>query len=596
MAGITIPLITEFKDVGIKQALREFKKLETAGEKAQFAIKKAAVPAAAALGAVVAVIGASVKAAIEDEAAQANLSRQLKASTGATDAQVASVEKYIGTLGRSVAINDSEARPALIKLITATKDVTEAQDLLSVAIDVSAATGSDLQTVAEALAMAYVGNTRGLKALSPEVMKLIKDGGSFADVLSTLESSFGGAGEAAANTAAGGLKKLSIAFAETQESIGAAFLPVLEALLPYLQAFASWAEKNPGVFLAIIAIIGALALAIIAVNIQLAIQAALLAANPFTYIVLGIVAAIAVFVVLYKKVEFFQKVVKTVVKAVVKYFETVINVWIKVINALIRGYNLIPFLDNLKELKAVDFSKTTDSADGLRKVLGVSAERAKELARQYAELRGEALDPLTKSLEKTKVATLNVDTAWKILTDTLSRTVALDEAQTKIKELETAAAKAFATGSASDIVKYNKAAADVATAMAAIASGFGDINSKEIMLRFTTSGPQSALDLAAWLASGAELKGLSTFDLLTQAGISGKASGGPVMGGTTYLVGERGPELFTPGSSGTITPNGAMGGNNITINVQGADPQAVVNALQRYVRTSGPVPVNIRNM
>jgi len=597
MAGITIPLITEFKDVGIKQALKEFRKLETAGEKAQFAIKKAAIPAAAALGAVVAVIGASVMAAVEDEAAQANLARQIKASTGATDKQVASVEKYISSLGQSVAISDSQARPALAALVTATRDVTTAQDLLNVAIDISAATGADLGSVSEALAKGYAGNTKGLKALSPELFKLIGEGASFSDVLTTLKANFGGAGEAAANTAAGGLKKLGIAFDETKESIGAAFLPVLQALLPYLTAFATWAEKNPGVFLAIIAIVGALALAILAVNVQLAIQNALAAANPFTYIVLGIVAAIAVFVILYKKVEFFRKVVQTVVKAVVKYFETVINVWIKVINALIRGYNLIPFLDNLKELKAVDFSKTTDSADGLRKVLGVSAERAKELSRQYAELRGEALDPLTKSLEKAKVATLDVDTAWKILTDTLSRTVALDEAQVKVAELEAAAAKAFATGSNSDVVKYNKAAADVATAMAAIASGFGDINSKEIMLRFKTSGPQAALDLAAWLASGAELKGLSTFDLLTQSGIAGRASGGPVMGGMPYLVGERGPELFTPGSNGTITPNGAMGGStNVTINVQGADPNAVVQALQRYVRTSGPVPVNIRNM
>jgi len=594
--AITIPIVTQLNDAGIKKAIREFKALETNSEKAQFAIKKAAVPAAAALGAVVAVIGASVKAAVEDEAAQANLARQIKASTGATDAQVASVEKYISSLGQSVAVSDGEARPALAALVTATHDVATAQELLNVAIDVSAATGTDLATVSEALAKGYAGNTKGLQALSPELKTLISDGASFSTVLGVLKTNFGGAGEAAANTAAGGLKKLGIAFDETKESIGAAFLPVMEALLPYLTAFADWAQKNPGVFLAIIAIVGALALAVLAVNVQLAIQAALLAANPFTYIVLGIVAAIAVFIVLYKKVEFFQKVVKTVVKAVVKYFETVINVWIKVINALIRGYNLIPFLSNLKELKAVDFSKTTESANGLRKVLGVTAARAKELSNQYKQLRGEALDPLTTSLDKVKVATLDVDTAWKILTDTLSRTVAIDEAQIKITELEAAAAKAFATGSASDIAKYNKAAADVATAMAAIAAGFGDINSKEIMLRFTTSGPQSALELAAWLASGAELKGLGTFDLLTQSGITGMASGGNVAGGKPYIVGERGPELFTPGRNGTITPNSALGGNNITINVSGADPQAVVTALQRYVRNNGPVPVNIRNM
>jgi hypothetical protein len=75
-----------------------------------------------------------------------------------------------------------------------------------------------------------------------------------------------------------------------------------------------------------------------------------------------------------------------------------------------------------------------------------------------------------------------------------------------------------------------------------------------------------------------------------------RALGGPVAGGSSYLVGERGPELFTPGTSGNITPNHAMGGNTITVNVQGGDPNSIVRALQQYVRQSGPVPVNTRAM
>jgi len=47
-----------------------------------------------------------------------------------------------------------------------------------------------------------------------------------------------------------------------------------------------------------------------------------------------------------------------------------------------------------------------------------------------------------------------------------------------------------------------------------------------------------------------------------------KANGGPVKGGNSYIVGERGPEMFTPGVSGTITPNHALGGStNIVVNV-----------------------------
>ena len=73
-----------------------------------------------------------------------------------------------------------------------------------------------------------------------------------------------------------------------------------------------------------------------------------------------------------------------------------------------------------------------------------------------------------------------------------------------------------------------------------------------------------------------------------------RASGGSVSGGSSYLVGERGPEIFTPSGGGMITPNSAIGGNTITVNVQGADPQAVVRALQDYNRTAGPIPVNTR--
>jgi phage-related minor tail protein len=64
--------------------------------------------------------------------------------------------------------------------------------------------------------------------------------------------------------------------------------------------------------------------------------------------------------------------------------------------------------------------------------------------------------------------------------------------------------------------------------------------------------------------------------------------------GSSYLVGEKGPELFTPSSSGNITPNGAMGGNTINITVTSADPNAVVRALQSYNRNVGKIPVSVQ--
>jgi hypothetical protein len=280
---ISIPIVSEFNSTGINKAIKQFKQLETTSEKAQFAIKKAAIPAAAALTAVVGVIGSSVKAAIEDQAAQASLARQIKQSTGATDDQVKSVEKYISGLGRSAAISDDEARPALQKLIVATKDVAKATELMNLATDVAAATGKPLVDVTDALAKAYAGNMKGLNALSPEIKAMIKDGASLADVQKVLEANFGGAGKAAADTAAGGMKKLSIAFNETKEGIGQAFLPVMEKVLPVVQKFSEWAQANPDLLAAVTVGVGALAVSTLALN-------AAMAVNPFVLMAAGIVA------------------------------------------------------------------------------------------------------------------------------------------------------------------------------------------------------------------------------------------------------------------------------------------------------------------
>jgi hypothetical protein len=209
------------------------------------------------------------------------------------------------------------------------------------------------------------------------------------------------------------------------------------------------------------------------------------------------------------------------------------------------------------------------------------------------------LDNLATAASNASVAIVNADTAWKNLTGTLDREVALDNAKIDLAELEAAAAKAFGTGAQADIDDYEAKLADYAGALAGISGTMDGISSKEILFKFKTEGSAAALEYASYLARGAEYGGISEFDALTLAGISGtRANGGPVMGGGTYLVGERGPELFTPLSSGSITPNNALGGGgaNITVNVNGGDPNRIVRVLQQYVRQSGPVPLNTRAM
>jgi hypothetical protein len=212
----------------------------------------------------------------------------------------------------------------------------------------------------------------------------------------------------------------------------------------------------------------------------------------------------------------------------------------------------------------------------------------------------QARNPLTElgtAATHASVAFVNADTAWKNLTGTLDREVALDNAKTDLAELEAAAAKAFGTGAQADIDDYEAKLATYAGVLAGISGTMDGISSKEILFKFKTQGSAAALEYATYLARGAEYGGISEFDALTLAGISGtRANGGPVTGGSSYLVGERGAEIFTPSTSGNITPNNAMGGNTITVNVNGGDPNSIVRALQDYVRQSGPVPVNTRAM
>jgi hypothetical protein len=303
--AVYIPIVSEFNSKGIDKAVKEFKSLETAGQKAQFAIKKAAVPAAAALAGVGAALFDATKAAIEDEAAQRQLYVALKNNVGATDAEVKATEAWIAQQGKLLGVADSDLRPALQKLTQQTHDVAKAQKLAQLAMDISASTGKDLGSVTTILAKAQGGQVSALAKLDPQMKQAIKDGMSLDDAMEALSMTFEGAAATASNSASGQFKRLGIALDETKESIGAALLPALQAVLPYLTKFGAWASEHPGVILAVGAAIATIAAAIVAVNIAMAL-------NPFSLIAIGVVAVGAALVAAYNKFEAFKTIVDTV--------------------------------------------------------------------------------------------------------------------------------------------------------------------------------------------------------------------------------------------------------------------------------------------
>ena len=297
--AISIPIISDFNSKGIDKAIREFKKLETNGQRAAFAIKKAAVPAGIALAAMGAFAFDAAKAFAEDDAAAQKLATTLRNTTKATDAQVAAVEDFITETSKAAAVADDQLRPALDSLLRGTRDVGKAQNLLSLALDISAGTGKDLTAVSDALSKAYNGNFTSLKKLDPALAELIKSGASADEVFAALSKTFEGQAATAADTTQGKMRNLNIQMGELKESIGAAVMPALQALIPYLMKFATWAQENPDlVKIAAAAIVG-LTASIVAMNIAMAL-------NPLGAMVLGLGAIATGAAIVYVKFEQFR--------------------------------------------------------------------------------------------------------------------------------------------------------------------------------------------------------------------------------------------------------------------------------------------------
>jgi len=221
------------------------------------------------------------------------------------------------------------------------------------------------------------------------------------------------------------------------------------------------------------------------------------------------------------------------------------------------------------------------------------------LGRTIDKVRKNSLAPLEITLNDTWKEVKNVDAAWRELIGSLETDVAIDNARTSLDDLATAAAQAFTTGSTEDVAAYREQLLLATTDIMNLALNMDGISSHKVKVLVDKGDLEGAYALILKIqAFQKTYKNVSdpyaamagAVDLSSLAGLdfSGfRAAGGPVARGGSYIVGERGPELFTPGASGSITPNNAMGGANITVNVTSANPNDVVAALQKWVRNNG---------
>jgi len=232
--AINIPIISSLNTKGFDAAKKEFASLQGFGAKSGFLLQKAMVPAAGAVTALAGGLAMAAKAAIADEQSQKLLETQLRATLGPNQALADSMADFVDQTQLATGVADDELRPALAGLVRFTGDAAKAQDLLTLSIDASKATGKDLAAVSTAIGRAYDGNFTSLKKLGIPLDENIIKTKDFKAAQEALTTQFGGAAAANANTYAGRLQILKIRFDEMVEGIGYRVLPALGQLLDYV--------------------------------------------------------------------------------------------------------------------------------------------------------------------------------------------------------------------------------------------------------------------------------------------------------------------------------------------------------------------------
>lgn len=708
--AVYIPIVSEFNSKGIDRAVKEFKSLEKASDKANFLIRKAAVPAAAALAGLAVALGDSAKAAIEDQKGQLLLAKQLQNTTGATDKQIAANEQFIKDMMFATGVADDKLRPALAQLVRSSGSVEQAQKDLGLALDISAGTGRELSAVSSALAKAQLGNLSALTRLGIPLDQNIIKTKDYNKATEILSKTFEGAASASADTLEGRMRILRLRLDETKETIGNALIPVIERLLPLFTSVAKFAERNAPLFVtlagglaafatAVVVARGALfawkAIGVITTGINWALATSFTAVQVATGV--GIATALAgaaAFVIIKKKMD--------AAKDSAVAYERALNPVITTQQELNNYVGPVASRDFTRFRSAVgstiptvnDLTKSngeaSKAAEKLNKSKEAAAKAAEELKKQERELAeqtektnarmeelrntlregfAKSLETATDKLNDAKQAfndfakgvadaltgSLNFQEAYKSGKETGSGFIAaLTEQTKKIKNFGVLVNRLLAAGlseralqqvlnagvdagtaiaeellnSADGVIKANQLVSEVeqvgtqvglnaadkfyqagVTIAAALVKGVQDglaaleakITAPTTTLADLERMVNPALNAASGYGTGPLQFDPAQFNEFMRSGMPGFDVGGigtfafadggivtkPVLG----LVGEAGPEAIIP-----LDKLGSMGGNQVTINVNGGDPNAVVSALRTYMRQNGSVPIRVSNI
>jgi hypothetical protein len=219
---VAINFLTKFDKKGLERATKELKGFDKVVATGSFRLR-----AFAKAGGIAAAAGLALftKRSIEAALAQERLDKQLQLSLRSLDEEFRfpEVKGFLDSLERATNITGEQLVPAFRKLVSQTGDLQSAQFLLSTALDTSAATGADLNSVLDAINKAAVGNYKSIVSLGIGFTTAEAKAAGFTKIIQSLDK-YQGAAEKQTETFSGQLKSFQISAGKATETLGLGFL------------------------------------------------------------------------------------------------------------------------------------------------------------------------------------------------------------------------------------------------------------------------------------------------------------------------------------------------------------------------------------
>jgi len=222
--AINIPIVSQYNAKGVNDAKKSLSGFDNTVK----ALGKSLVSVFAAKQ-LVSFFASSIKGAADDAKAQVQLEKSIRNTSNATSQQINGLRSFIQTTQFSTGVLDDQLRPALNRLVLSTGDVEKSQKLLTLALDVSAGTGKDLESVTTALAKAAGGQYTALQRLGVGLDKSILATKDLDLITGILTNKFSGQAAAAAATFAGQMAILATKADEAREIIGFGLIRAFES-------------------------------------------------------------------------------------------------------------------------------------------------------------------------------------------------------------------------------------------------------------------------------------------------------------------------------------------------------------------------------